>query len=205
MNNIKIFDQDLPNEIDLSNEKVIGLDCEALGLVLGRDPLTLVQLGLESKKYFLVKLNRNNYNAPNLKKLLLNNKIQFIMHYARQDLLWLKYHLGVKVDNIFCTKLASKIARTASSYHGYKDLVKEICGKDISKKEQQSDWGDPNLSEKQISYAAQDTEFLFEIRKKLKTMLEREKRNELYEKSIKVLPILVDMEIAGYKINTFEH
>ena len=205
MNNIKIFDQDLPNEIDLSNERVIGLDCEALGLVLGRDPLTLVQLGLESKKYFLVKLNRNNYNAPNLKKLLLNNKIQFIMHYARQDLLWLKYHLGVKVDNIFCTKLASKIARTASSYHGYKDLVKEICGKDISKKEQQSDWGDPNLSEKQISYAAQDTEFLFEIRNKLKTMLEREKRIELYEKSIKVLPTLVDMEMAGYKISTFEH
>ena len=205
MNNIKIFDQDLPNEIDLSNEKAIGLDCEALGLVLGRDPLTLVQLGLESKKYFLVELNRNNYNAPNLKKLLLNNKIQFIMHYARQDLLWLKYHLGVKVDNIFCTKLASKIARTASSYHGYKDLVKEICGKDISKKEQQSDWGDPNLSEKQISYAAQDTEFLFEIRNKLKTMLEREKRIELYEKSIKVLPTLVDMEIAGYKISTFEH
>ncbi len=205
MNNIKIFDQDLPDEIDLSNEKAIGLDCEALGLVLGRDPLTLVQLGLESKKYFLVKLNRNNYNAPNLKKLLLNNRIQFIMHYARQDLLWLKYHLGVKVENIFCTKLASKIARTASSFHGYKDLVKEICGKDISKKEQQSDWGDPNLSEKQISYAAQDTEFLFEIRKKLKTMLEREKRIELYEKSIKVLPILVDMEIAGYKINTFEH
>ena len=205
MNNIKIFDQDLPNEIDLSNEKAIGLDCEALGLVLGRDPLTLVQLGLESKKYFLVKLNRNNYNAPNLKKLLLNNRIQFIMHYARQDLLWLKYHLGVKVENIFCTKLASKIARTASSSHGYKDLVKEICRKDISKKEQQSDWGDPNLSEKQISYAAQDTEFLFEIRKKLKSMLEREKRIELYEKSIKVLPILVDMEIAGYKINTFEH
>ena len=205
MNNIKIFDQDLPNEIDLSNEKVIGLDCEALGLVLGRDPLTLVQLGLESKKYFLVKLNRDNYNAPNLKRLLLNSRIQFIMHYARQDLLWLKYHLDVNVVNIFCTKLASKIARTASSSHGYKDLVKEICGKDISKKEQQSDWGDPNLSEKQISYAAQDTEFLFEIRKKLKTMLEREKSIELYEKSIKVLPILVDMEIAGYKINTFEH
>ena len=205
MSNIKIFDQDLPNEIDLSNEKAIGLDCEALGLVLGRDPLTLVQLGLESKKYFLVKLNRNNYNAPNLKRLLLNNRIQFIMHYARQDLLWLKYHLGVKVENIFCTKLASKIARTASSSHGYKDLVKEICGKDISKKEQQSDWGDPNLSEKQISYAAQDTEFLFEIRNKLKIMLEREKRIELYEKSIKVLPTLVDMEMAGYKISTFEH
>ena len=205
MNNIKIFDQDLPNEIDLSNEKVIGLDCEALGLVLGRDPLTLVQLGLESKKYFLVKLNRNNYNAPNLKKLLLNNKIQFIMHYARQDLLWLKYHLGVKVDNIFCTKLASKIARTASSYHGYKDLVKEICGKDISKKEQQSDWGDPNLSEKQISYAAADTEHLFEIKDKLTEMLKREKRFELFKKCMDVIPSLVELEISGFKPSIFEH
>jgi ribonuclease D len=205
MNNIKIFDQDLPDEIDLSKEKAVGLDCEALGLVLGRDPLTLVQLGLESKEYYLIKLNRDNYKAPNLKKLLSNNSTQFIMHYARQDMLWLKYHLGVTIENIFCTKLASKIARTASNYHGYKDLVKEICGKDISKKEQQSDWGDPNLSPKQISYAAQDTEFLFEIKKKLINMLEREKRIELYEKSIKVLPILVDMEMAGYKISTFEH
>ena len=205
MNNIKIFDQDLPDEIDLSKEKVIGLDCEALGLVLGRDPLTLVQLGLDSKEYYLIKLNRDNYKAPNLKKLLSNSSTQFIMHYARQDMLWLKYHLGVTIENMFCTKLASKIARTASNYHGYKDLVKEICGKDISKKEQQSDWGDPNLSPKQISYAAQDTEFLFEIKKKLTNMLEREKRIELYEKSIKVLPILVDMEMAGYKISTFEH
>ena len=205
MNNIKIFDQDLPDEIDLSKEKAIGLDCEALGLVLGRDPLTLVQLGLDSKEYYLIKLNRDNYKAPNLKKLLSNGSTQFIMHYARQDMLWLKYHLGVTIENIFCTKLASKIARTASNYHGYKDLVKEICGKDISKKEQQSDWGDPNLSPKQISYAAQDTEFLFEIKKKLINMLEREKRIELYEKSIKVLPILVDMEMAGYKISTFEH
>ena len=205
MNNIKIFDQDLPDEIDLSKEKAIGLDCEALGLVLGRDPLTLVQLGLDSKEYYLIKLNRDNYKAPNLKKLLSNNNTQFIMHYARQDMLWLKYHLGVTIENMFCTKLASKIARTASNYHGYKDLVKEICGKDISKKEQQSDWGDPNLSPKQISYAAQDTEFLFEIKKKLTNMLEREKRIELYEKSIKVLPTLVDMEMAGYKISTFEH
>ena len=205
MNNIKIFDQDLPDEIDLSKEKAIGLDCEALGLVLGRDPLTLVQLGLESKEYYLIKLNRDNYKAPNLKKLLSNSSTQFIMHYARQDMLWLKYHLGVTIENMFCTKLASKIARTASNYHGYKDLVKEICGKDISKKEQQSDWGDPNLSPKQISYAAQDTEILFEIKKKLTNMLEREKRIELYEKSIKVLPTLVDMEMAGYKISTFEH
>ena len=205
MSNIKVFENDLPEDLDLSNEKFIGLDNEALGLVLGRDPLTLVQLGLESKKFYLIKLNRQSYHAPNLVKTLSNQNTQFIMHYARQDLLWLKYHLNVEPKNIFCTKVASKIARTASSYHGYKDLVKEFCGKDISKKEQQSDWGDPNLSEKQIKYAASDTEHLFEIRNKLIKMLEREKRINLFEKSMEVIPILVDMEMAGYKLSTFEH
>ncbi len=205
MSNIKVFENDLPEDLDLSNEKFIGLDNEALGLVLGRDPLTLVQLGLESKNFYLIKLNRENYQAPNLVRALSNEKTQFIMHYARQDLLWLKYHLNVKPKNIFCTKVASKIARTASSYHGYKDLVKEFCGKDISKKEQQSDWGDPNLSEKQIKYAASDTEHLFEIRNKLIKMLEREKRINLFKKSMEVIPILVDMEMAGYNLSTFEH
>ncbi len=205
MSNIKVFENDLPKDLDLSNEKFIGLDNEALGLVLGRDPLTLVQLGLESKNFYLIKLNRETYHAPNLIKALSNDGTQYIMHYARQDLLWLKYHLNVKPKNIFCTKVASKIARTASSYHGYKDLVKELCGKDISKKEQQSDWGDPNLSEKQIRYAASDTEHLFEIRNKLIKMLEREKRMDLFKKSMEVIPVLVDMEIAGYKLSTFEH
>ena len=205
MTEIQVFENDLPEDLDLSNEKLIGLDNEALGLVLGRDPLTLVQLGLESKNFYLIKLNRETYHAPNLVKTLSNTNTQFIMHYARQDLLWLKYHLKVQPKNIFCTKVASKIARTASSFHGYKDLVKELCGKDISKREQQSDWGNPNLSEKQIKYAASDTEFLFEIRKKLINMLEREKRIDLFKKSMGVIPILVDMEIAGYNLSTFEH
>jgi|TARA_B100002052_G_scaffold187257_1_gene170633 ribonuclease D len=205
MNNIKIFENDLPSDIDLSKEKVIGIDNEALGLVLGRDPLTLVQLGLESKQFYLIKLNRETYNAPNLINVLSSSSTQFIMHYARQDLLWLKYHLKVEPKNIFCTKVASKLARTASSAHGYKDLVKELCGKEISKKEQQSDWGNPNLSSKQISYAAQDTEYLFEIKKKLTEMLIREKRFDLFQKSMKVIPTLVDMEISGFKLTTFEH
>ena len=205
MNNIKIFENDLPSELDLSNEKVIGLDNEALGLVLGRDPLTLVQLGLESKQFYLIKLNRESYKAPNLVKALSNPSTQFIMHYARQDLLWLKYHLKIEIKNIFCTKVASKIARTASNAHGYKDLVKELCGKDISKKEQQSDWGNPNLSSKQINYAAQDTEYLFEIKDKLTNMLIREKRIDLFKKCMKVIPTLVDMEMSGYKLETFEH
>ena len=205
MNNIKIFENDLPSDIDLSKEKVIGIDNEALGLVLGRDPLTLVQLGLESKQFYLIKLNRETYNAPNLINVLSSSSTQFIMHYARQDLLWLKYHLKVEPKNIFCTKVASKLARTASSAHGYKDLVKELCGKEISKKEQQSDWGNPNLSSKQISYAAQDTEYLFEIKKKLTEMLIREKRFDLFQKSMKVIPTLVDMEISGFKLTTFGH
>ena len=205
MNNIKIFENDLPEEIDLSKEKVIGIDNEALGLVLGRDPLTLVQLGLESKQFYLIKLNRKTYSAPNLIKILSSPSTQFIMHYARQDLLWLKYHLNVEPKNIFCTKVASKLARTASSMHGYKDLVKELCGKDISKKEQQSDWGNPNLTSKQISYAAQDTEYLFDIKEKLTKMLIREKRFDLFEKCMKVIPTLVDIEMSGFKPIIFEH
>ncbi len=205
MNNIQIFDGDLPSNIDLSNEKVLGLDSEALGLTLGRDPLTLIQIGLQSKKFYLVKLNRETYSAPNLVKVLSSSTIQFVMHYARQDLLWLKYHLKVEPKNIFCTKVASKIARTASNMHGYKDLVKELCGKDISKKEQTSDWGDPNLTEKQIKYAQQDTEYLFEIKDKLTKILTREKRIDLFEKCMKVIPTLVNMEMSGYKLSTFEH
>mgnify|MGYP001494615507 FL=1 len=205
MNNIQIFENDLPSNIDLTNEKVLGLDSEALGLTLGRDPLTLIQIGLQSKEFFLIKLNRETYSAPNLVKVLSNSSIQFIMHYARQDLLWLKYHLKVEPKNVFCTKVASKIARTASSMHGYKDLVKEFCGKDISKREQTSDWGNPNLTEKQIRYAQQDTEYLFEIKDKLTKILKREKRIDLFEKCMKVIPTLVNMEIAGYKLSTFEH
>ena len=205
MNNIQIFEGDLPSNIDLSNEKVLGLDSEALGLTLGRDPLTLIQIGLQSKQFYLVKLNRETYSAPNLVKVLSSATIQFVMHYARQDLLWLKYHLKVEPKNIFCTKVASKIARTASNMHGYKDLVKELCGKDISKKEQTSDWGNPNLTEKQIKYAQQDTEYLFEIKDKLTKILTREKRIDLFEKCMKVIPTLVNMEMSGYKLSTFEH
>ena len=202
--NIKIFNNDIPADLKLDNEEVVALDCEALGLVLGRDPLTLIQIGLKSKDCYIIKLNREDYNAPNLIKFLSNNSTQFIMHYARQDLLWLKHHLNVEPRNIFCTKLASKIARTASSYHGYKDLVKEICGKDISKKEQQSDWGG-KLTDKQIQYAAQDTQFLFEIKDKLIEMLKRDNRYDLFNKCLKVLPILVEMEKSGFKITTFDH
>ena len=109
--NIKIFNNDLPPDINLSDQRELAIDCEAMGLVLGRDPLTLIQIGLKNQQFYLIKLNRENYKAPNLQKLLSDEKIIFIMHYARQDALWIKYHLGTHLKNMFCTKLASKIGR----------------------------------------------------------------------------------------------
>ena len=124
-----------------------------------------------------------------------------------QDKIFYGLNIILKLNQkiFFVQKLRLKIARTASSMHGYKDLVKELCGKDISKKEQQSDWGNPNLTPKQISYAAQDTEHLFDIKEKLTKMLIREKRFDLFEKCMKVIPVLVDMEISGFKPLIFEH
>ena len=200
---IKLHKYDLPEELNLGN--IIAIDGEFMGLNVKRDPLCLIQISSGKSDAHIIQLNRKTYSAPNLIKILSNPSTQFIMHYARQDLLWLKYHLNVEPKNIFCTKVASKLARTASSMHGYKDLVKELCGKDISKKEQQSDWGNPNLTSKQISYAAQDTEYLFEIKKKLTEMLIRENRIDIFNKCMKVIPTLVDMEISGYKLNIFEH
>ena len=202
--NIKIYNGDLPSDLNLSDEKEVALDCEALGLVLGRDPLTLVQIGLKNNNYHLIKLDRENYNAPNLKKFLSNSNATFIMHYARQDMLWLKYHLDVNLKNIFCSKLSSKLVRTASQFHGYKDLVKEFCGKDISKKEQQSDWGG-NLSEKQLKYCAHDVIFLHKIYENLNNILKREKRIELYNKTIKFLNTRVELDFASFKEDIWSH
>ena len=134
MNNIKIFEKDLPEDIDLSQEKNVAIDCEALGLVLGRDPLTLIQIGLQSNKYYLIKLDRDNYNAPNLKRVLTNPNIEFIMHYARQDLLWIKYHLNVEMKNIFCTKLCSKIARPHQAFMVIKIWLKNYVVKIFQKR-----------------------------------------------------------------------
>ena len=109
--NIKIYNGDLPSDLNLFDEKEVALDCEALGLVLGRDPLTLVQIGLKNNSCHLVKLDRENYNAPNLKRFLYRSNATFIMHYARQDMLWLKYHLDVNLKNIFLFQIVIKISK----------------------------------------------------------------------------------------------
>ena len=136
---IKLHKDDLPDQLVLSDK--IAVDCEFMGLNVERDSLCLVQISTGNNDAHIVKLNRETYDAPNLKKILQNNKINKIFHYARADLLFIKKYLELDVDNVNCTKIMSKIARSYSDKHGLKDLVKEFAGQDINKNLQSSDFG----------------------------------------------------------------
>ena len=143
---IKLHNEDLPDQLKLSDN--IAVDCEFMGLNVERDNLCLVQISTGNHDAHIVKLNRETYDAPNLKKLLQNKEVKKIFHYARADLLFIKKYLGIKVENIDCTKIMSKIARSYSDKHGLKDLIKEFTGNDISKSLQSSDFGG-DLTDKQ--------------------------------------------------------
>ena len=180
---IKTHKDDLPSEIKLGNE--IAVDTEAMGLEPKRDPLTLVQISTGNNDCHIIQLNRKEYKAKNLVKVLENEKINKIFHFARFDVAALKHFLKADVKNIYCTKVASKIARTYTDKHGLKDLVKEIIGVDLNKQMQSSDWGAERLSEKQIRYAATDVIYLHQLKKELNKMLVREKRMDLLNKCLK--------------------
>ena len=199
---IKLHNEDLPDQLELGDN--IAVDCEFMGLNVERDALCLVQISTGNQDAHIVKLNRETYNAPNLKKLLNNTEVKKIFHYARADLLFIKKYLGVKVENIDCTKIMSKIARSYSDKHGLKDLVKEFTGNEISKNLQSSDFGG-ELSEKQLQYCAKDVIFLNEIYVKLKKILIREKRDDLYEKSIKFIYSRVDLDLASFNSDIWSH
>ena len=160
---IKTHKDDLPSDLNLGNE--IAVDTEAMGLEPKRDPLTLVQISTGNDDCHIIQLNRKKYKANNLVKILEDEKVNKIFHFARFDVAVLKYFLKANVRNIYCTKIASKIARTYTDKHGLKDLVKEIIGVDMSKQMQSSDWGAEKLSEKQIKYAAADCIFLHQMRR----------------------------------------
>ena len=199
---IKLHNEDLPDQLELGDN--IAVDCEFMGLNVERDALCLVQISTGNQDAHIVKLNRETYNAPNLKKLLNNKEVKKIFHYARADLLFIKKYLGVKVENVDCTKIMSKIARSYSDKHGLKDLVKEFTGNEISKNLQSSDFGG-ELSEKQLQYCAKDVIFLNEIYVKLKKILIREKRDDLYEKSIKFIYSRVDLDLASFNSDIWSH
>ena len=200
---IKLHKNDLPNSLKLGN--AIAIDTEAMGLNHQRDRLCLVQLSNGKDTCHLVQINNIKNKPKNLIALLQNKKILKIFHFARFDVGILKHTYGINIQNIYCTKIASKIARTYTDKHGLKDLVKEIIGVDMSKQMQSSDWGAERLSEKQIKYAATDCIFLHQLKKELNKMLVRENRMELFNKCIKFLNTRVDLDLANYKIDIFSH
>tara|TARA_B100000963_G_scaffold289000_1_gene258382 strand:- start:706 stop:1317 length:612 start_codon:yes stop_codon:yes gene_type:complete len=199
---IKLHNEDLPDQLALGDN--ISVDCEFMGLNVERDKLCLVQISSGNNDAHIVKLNRENYNAPNLKKLLENGNINKIFHFARADLLFIKKYLNVKVENINCTKIMSKIARSYSDKHGLKDLIKEFAGHDISKTLQSSDFGG-DLSEKQLNYCAKDVIYLHQIYNGLNKILIREKRDKLYKEAIKFIHCRVELDLASFTSDIWSH
>ena len=182
----------------------IAVDCEFMGLNVERDALCLVQISTGNSDAHIVKLNRQTYNAPNLKKVLQDNEINKIFHYARADLQFIKKYLKLNVENVSCTKIMSKIARSYSDKHGLKDLIKEFTGVEISKNLQSSDFGG-ELSEKQLQYCAKDVIYIHKIYNSLYKILIREKRDKLYENAIKFIQCRVDLDLASFTSDIWSH
>ena len=199
---IKLHKEDLPDQLSLGDN--ISVDCEFMGLNVERDKLCLVQISTGNNDAHIIKLNRENYNAPNLKKILENDNINKIFHFARADLLFIKKYLNVQVENVNCTKIMSKIARSYSDKHGLKDLIKEFAGHDISKNLQSSDFGG-DLSEKQLNYCANDVIYLHKIYNGLSKILIREKRDKLYKEAIKFIHSRVELDLASFTSDIWSH
>ena len=204
MTTITLHHGDLP--ADLSFGSAVAVDTETLGLVPARDRLCLVQLSAGDNSAHLVQFERGSYNAPNLKKLLTDNSVEKIFHFARFDLAVLKTYLGVECAPIFCTKIASKLCRTYTDRHGLKDICRELIEISLSKEQQTSDWGTQELSDAQKTYAASDVVYLHELRDKLKLMLLREKRLDLAQACFQFLPRRVALDLSGWaNTDIFEH
>ena len=199
---IKLHKKDLPDEIEFSDK--IAIDCEFTGLNIERDRLCLLQISTGNNDAHIIQLDKDNYEAPNLKKILENNEINKLFHFARADLLFIKKYLEVDIKNVNCTKIMSKLARGYSDRHGLKDLIKEFIGIDISKQLQTSDFGGV-LTDKQLKYCAQDVIYLHKIYTSLKKILEREKRLELYEDTIKFINTRVKLDYASFKEDIWSH
>jgi ribonuclease D len=193
---IRLHKGDLPNGLDLG--RTVAVDTETLGLNPGRDRLCLVQLSSGDGSAHLVQLARNHYDAPNLKRLLADPGVLKLYHFARFDLATLRRHLGVMSAPVYCTRTASKLARTYTDKHGLKDLVKELLDIDLSKQQQSSDWGAETLTEQQLAYAANDVAFLHRLKDALDAMLKREGRMELADACFSFLPARAELDLAGW-------
>ncbi len=195
---------DLPSDIKFSDS--IAIDTETMGLKTRRDRLCVVQISGGDGNSHIVHFNSPDYSAPNLKKLLSDKSVLKIFHYARFDIAALNYYLNIDLQNIYCTKIASKLIRTYTDAHGLKTLCSELASVEISKKQQSSDWGNPEISKAQIKYAAQDVLYLHQLKDKLDQMLIRENRMQYFKECLKFLPTRAKLDIEGFdNLDIFSH
>ena len=200
--NIKLHKNDLPNDLNLGN--VIAVDGEFMGLDVLRDPLCLIQISSGNSDAHIVQFDRKNYNSPNLSKILSSESVTKIFHYGRADLAHIKHYLKTETNNIFDTKIASKLARSYSDNHSLKTLIKEFINIDISKQFQSSDFGG-ELTPAQLKYCANDVIYLHQIHNELIKILERENRIKLYKECLKFLKTRVDLDLALFKDDIWSH
>ena len=201
-NNIQLHKNDLPDELNLGN--TIAVDGEFMGLNVRRDPLCLIQISSGNMDAHIIQFDRKNYNAPNLVKLLKDEKISKIFHFGRADMGHIKYYLKTETNNILDTKIASKLARSYSDNHSLKTLIKEFVNVDISKQFQNSDFGG-ELTPAQLKYCANDVIYLHKIHHELNKILIRENRIDLYKDCLKFLKTRVDLDLALFKDDVWSH
>ena len=199
---IELHKGDLPENLDLG--ATVAVDGEFMGLNVRRDPLVLIQVSSGNSDAHIVQLNRDKYNAPNLVKILADKNIKKLFHYARSDLTHIKYYLKTDVNNIECSKIKSKLARTFSDNHSLKTLIKEFANVDVSKQFQTSDFGG-ELSQGQLKYCANDVIYLHKIHSELDKILEREKRMDLYRECIKFLHTRIKLDLLEFKDDIWSH
>lgn len=203
----QICDRDLGDTVlsQYLNAEAIAVDTETMGLLPQRDRLCVVQLCDHQDRVTVIRIAKGQTAAPNLKQLMEAANIVKVFHFARFDVATLRHNLGIQVTPIFCTKIASKLARTYTNRHGLKDLVQELEQVELDKTAQSSDWGNAvNLSEKQLRYAANDVRYLLSARQKLINMLQREERWNLAQECFKCLPTIVSLDLLQFK-DLFEH
>lgn len=188
---------DLPSDLVLKGD--IAVDTEAMGLNNKRDRLCLVQLSDGNGDAHLVQIPKNDIKAPNLIKLLTDPARVKIFHFARFDISIMRHYLGVRTNPIYCTRTASRLVRTYTDKHGYKDICRELLGVEVSKQQQSSDWGADTLSPEQIEYAASDVLYLHRLREKLDVMIAREGRQELLKACCDFLPHRAELDLAGWE------
>lgn len=207
MQAFQVFEGDLSAEAleVYSASETLAVDTETMGLLPWRDRLCLVQLCDEQGHVSAVRIERGQTEAFHLQQLLEADGILKVFHFARFDLAMLRHHLGIQVNPIFCTKIASKLARTYTNKHGLKDLVNELTGVELDKSQQSSDWGNiAALSAEQLDYACNDVRYLISASDQLRTMLTREDRWPLAKNCFGCLPTLVELDLLHYQ-NIFEH